>query len=65
MMYRIDLLGVGMNAVISSIALQGRQAQIIERAKSMFRQRMHDATVRAVRVSAEDGSVVFRWKGSE
>lgn len=64
MLYRIDLLGAGMDTVIRSTALQGPYLHIIERAKTMFRMRS-DAAIRAVRVLADDGRVVFRWKGSE
>ncbi|MDP3749931.1 MAG: hypothetical protein Q8Q88_23130 [Phenylobacterium sp.] len=64
MMYTINLLGRGVNVVISSSTLQGQRPHIIERAKTMFRMRADDE-VRAVCVLAEDGSVVFRWSGIE
>jgi hypothetical protein len=64
MIYTIDLVGAGINQVIHSTALQGPQPQIIERAKTMFRMRT-EAAVRAVRVLADDGRVVFRWSGHE
>ena len=64
MIYTIDLVGAGINKVIRSTALQGPQVQVIERAKSMFRLRT-DMAVRAVRVLADDGRVVFRWNGRE
>ena len=63
-MYKINLLGRGVNTVISSRSLQGQRAHIIERAKTMFRMRT-DEGVRAVCVLADDGSVVFRWSGAE
>ena len=64
MIYTIDLVGAGINKVIRSTALQGPQGQVIERAKTMFRLRTETA-VRAVRVLADDGRVVFRWNGRE
>jgi hypothetical protein len=64
MIYTIDLLGAGINTVIRSTALQGPQSHIIERAKTMFRLRT-EVAVRAVRVLADDGRVVFRWSGQE
>jgi len=64
MIYTIDLIGTGINKVIRSTALQGRQVQVIEHAMTMFRQRT-DMDVRAVRVLADDGRVVFRWNGRE
>jgi hypothetical protein len=64
MIYTIDLMGAGVNTVIRSTALQGPQVQVIARAKTIFRLRS-EAAVRAVRVLADDGRVVFRWKGDE
>ena len=64
MIYTIDLVGAGINNVIRSTGLQGAQGHVIERAKTMFRQRT-DVAVRAVRVLADDGRVVFRWNGRE
>lgn len=64
MIYTIDLVGAGVNTVIRSMALQGPRAQVIERAKTMFRMRS-DMAVRAVRVLADDGRVVFRWNGRD
>jgi hypothetical protein len=64
MIYRIDLLGAGIDKVIHSIGLQGPQAQVIERAKTMFRLRTEMAVL-AVRVLTDDGRVVFSWNGRE
>lgn len=64
MIYTIDLVGAGINKVIRSTGLQGSQLHVIERAKTMFRLRT-DTAVRAVRVLADDGRVVFRWNGRE
>jgi hypothetical protein len=64
MIYTIDLLGAGIGNVIRSTALQGPELHVIERAKTMFRLRTEMA-VRAVRVLADDGRVVFRWNGRE
>lgn len=64
MIYTIELIGRGVNNVIRSTGLQGAEGHVIERAKTMFRQRT-DMNVLAVRVLADDGRVVFRWNGRE